>query len=317
MSSGGGTPINFSTRQNKSIERSIVFDGLAAIMGSGAYRDAVYVGFGSVWFADFHLAHRRLGIDRMVSIEAGATKASRARFNKPFRTIEIIEGRSTAVLPTLVTRPDLATTPWIAWLDYDDCFLEDQISDASLMVARAPAGSVYLATVNCHAASYDEVKPRRLTTLKEIFGDELCADLTLDAVSTQAGFSESLARIIQNLLAARAVQSGRRYVPAFGIRYTDGADMLTVGGVIYDLDGPDCTDVISDPSWPAIQKLPIRTNALTIKEVIALRSLLPADDSISASQVRGLGFDLSEADLDAFSRHYTRYPVYSDIASTL
>ena len=77
--------INFSLRQNKAIERAIAFDALS--MGREFLGEhAVYIGLGSLWFQDFQMAHRLLGVETMVSIEGNESVYSRAEFNAPLRT---------------------------------------------------------------------------------------------------------------------------------------------------------------------------------------------------------------------------------------
>ena len=94
--------VDFSLRQNKSIERLIVFDGLRRIIDTCALEDLIYIGLGSVWFTDFILAHRNLGIETMFSIEQDDIVFKRAEFNKPYRTLEVIHGESQDVVPELL-----------------------------------------------------------------------------------------------------------------------------------------------------------------------------------------------------------------------
>lgn len=48
--------VNFSVRQNKVIERALVFDGLRRLLQHYPDTDLIYVGLGSIWFVDFDLA---------------------------------------------------------------------------------------------------------------------------------------------------------------------------------------------------------------------------------------------------------------------
>src|SRR3954470_6008578 len=117
--------VDFSIRQNKTIERGIVFMGLSRLRRALDGMEFVYVGLGSVWFVDFDLAHRELGIETMVSIEADDVLYERARFNKPYRTVEVVRGYSYDVIPLLLSdRADLTSHPWIVWLDYDEAMDE-------------------------------------------------------------------------------------------------------------------------------------------------------------------------------------------------
>src|SRR5215469_15284764 len=93
--------VNYSLRHNKCIERAIVFDGIRLILNQLSAMNAVYIGFGSAWFSDFLLAHRILGIQEMISIEADPVTYKRAVFNRPYRTLEVLEGESSDRTPEL------------------------------------------------------------------------------------------------------------------------------------------------------------------------------------------------------------------------
>lgn len=70
--------VNYSLRPSKSVQRGLVFEGLRAVSNSVDLRNAVYIGFGSIWFTDFVMAHKVLNIDDMVSIEANEIGFRRA-----------------------------------------------------------------------------------------------------------------------------------------------------------------------------------------------------------------------------------------------
>jgi hypothetical protein len=92
--------IDYSLRPAKHAERRMLCDIFRRLRPFGRIEDYVYVGFGSVWFSDFALFHRALGIKRMISIEQAETARDRIEANKPFQ-IPVIYNQSTNVLPTL------------------------------------------------------------------------------------------------------------------------------------------------------------------------------------------------------------------------
>ena len=61
--------VNYSLRPSKSIQRQIVFNGIRLLMERMKLECPVYIGFGSVWFSDFLVAHKMLGINDMRSME--------------------------------------------------------------------------------------------------------------------------------------------------------------------------------------------------------------------------------------------------------
>src|SRR3546814_2772121 len=89
--------IDYSVRPAKHAERRMlcdVFRKLAAFDPVEQYR---YVGFGSVWFSDFILFHRALGVRHMLSIEQAVASKNRFEANRPFN-LDIDFRTSTLVL---------------------------------------------------------------------------------------------------------------------------------------------------------------------------------------------------------------------------
>src|SRR5712692_6704606 len=105
--------INYSLRPSKSIQRQLVFDGVRFLQDVMELDRLAYIGFGSIWFTDFVLAHKVLRIDDMVSIEDNDIGYLRAKFNSPYSTVRVEHGLSTAILPRLFAEPGLARRPWM------------------------------------------------------------------------------------------------------------------------------------------------------------------------------------------------------------
>src|SRR5688572_5058812 len=94
---------NYALRPNKRTQGKMIFEALARYLSAFPKRRFGYVGFGSMWFADFLHAHRRLGLTALVSIELEAGYR-RAVFNRPFKCVRVVEGNSSVVLPSLKWR---------------------------------------------------------------------------------------------------------------------------------------------------------------------------------------------------------------------
>jgi len=84
--------INYSLRPSKSIQRQIVFSGVRMLQANLDLERLAYIGFGSIWFTDFVLAHKLLGIDDMWSIECHDVGYRRALFNAPYATVHVEHG---------------------------------------------------------------------------------------------------------------------------------------------------------------------------------------------------------------------------------
>lgn len=310
--------IDYSIRQNKAIERSIVFDGLRMLysaQGPHPLESLVYVGFGSVWFTDFHLAHRQLGVDRMISIELDAVTAKRAEFNKPYRTIEVIQGDSNDVIPELLDRGDLVASPWIAWLDYDRALDEDRLQQLDDLIRYMPDGSTVITTFSATPGRYGKPN-QRVKAIQDLLGFAAPTDLRDADVREEGGLSRVLADSLERRLVSISIDAGRSLaVPAFRMRYRDGTPMVTVGVYLPDPGSVEETrKVVDSSSWPGIVDAAITTPPLTSREVGAIRALLPRAKAIGRADIQEAGFDLEEDQIDAFAAHYNRYPTFAQLA---
>lgn len=147
MSKASFKRIDYSLRPAKHAERRMlneIFRRLSVFCPLAEYR---YVGMGSLWFSDFTLYHRSLGIKDMLSIERDTTQEDRFNDNKPFNAIRIDFRDTSSVLPTI---------PWDApamvWLDYDGVIENSMLSDVGIVARRAVSGSMLAITVQCHRA---------------------------------------------------------------------------------------------------------------------------------------------------------------------
>ena len=129
--------VNYAIRPNKNIERKVVFEALSYLEADFPFAAYRYVGFGSLWFSDFVLAHQSLGISDLISIQKGQALAARARFNAPYGCIKVIEGEFGALLSSL----KLDERPAILWLDYESR-IGAVLEELALTCERLPSGSV-------------------------------------------------------------------------------------------------------------------------------------------------------------------------------
>ncbi len=307
---------DFSVRKNKTIERSIVFEGLKRITDQMNRSDLVYVGFGSVWFADFDMAHREIGINTMISIEAEEITYKRACFNRPFRTVEVLQGGSHDVIPELIAeRADLQERPWIVWLDYDNVLDETKLDELTTLVETLPDNSVLLTTFSASGSRYVG-KPLELRArFEELFGDAFPWEEfgSNRSFRNEGKLMVALSQTVMSLLESHFLKIGRcgRFIPAFELQYQDGTPMATTGGVLAAIDTFELIQsVVSADDWSGISTTPIVVPPLTQREVAALRSLLPNDAGITRQEVRTLGFDLLDQQVDSFTEHYLRYPTF-------
>jgi hypothetical protein len=312
--------VDFSVRQNKAIERAIVFDGIRRLLPVLPAEEFVFVGLGSVWFVDFDIAHRELGVEKMVSIEGDDVLFARAKFNKPYRTIEVFEGLSHDVIPVLIdTRPDLYAHPWIVWLDYDEPIDETKLDELTTLVERLPEDSILLTTFVADVQKYEPRPVDRAARFVELFGDAFPIERfeTRDDWRDERKVMSAIADAVIGTLVSHAVDVAREggMVAAFNLTYQDGAPMGTVGGVLPTPDAEDAVKAkLAAAPWPAMFRDPIVTPPLTTKEVAALRALLPSESVPTRADLQALGFDLLEDQIKSFADHYMTYPSFVQTA---
>lgn len=311
--------INFALRQNKAIERQIAFEGIQQLLNAMTARDAVYVGLGSVWFIDFLLAHRMLGCTKMVSIEQDEIVYRRAKFNRPWRTVDVRHGWSGEVIPDLLREPAYADRPWIVWLDIDNAVDEGHIAEIRSLAADLPANSLLLTTFKAVDSTYGTPADRN-ARLKSLFGDAI--DDAPFATSAEAKDQHRMMAVLSQAMLdsveSSTMQSGRvgGIVPAFRLMYKDAMPMITVGWALPSAaTSAEARSIVAASSWAAMDTEPIITPPLTHKELLALQTRMPSARPLSEAAVTRLGFALDRGARASYSKHYLRYPRYAELSN--
>ena len=310
--------VNYSLRPSKNIERKLVFEFLRQLQAVLQIQDYRYIGFGSMWFVDFILAHRLLSIRSMVSMEK-PEYAERAEFNRPFSCIKVEPGESTEVLPTL----GLQVQESIFWLDYDSGLEGPCLQDLTYIVENAKAGSIVIVTLNAHKGRLPENdsdgNPINLeTSLRQLAGDAVPASLSARSFQAKA-FPATLAAVLRNHLnhVVRMAARGLRFVPILNLSYQDNAPMITIGGVLADEAQQAVLAAQKFEGWGdfAYSEEPhiIDAPPLTLREKLALDRLMPSEHAPSDADVRRLGFGLKERQRVAYHRFYRLYPMFGEV----
>lgn len=308
--------VNYSLRPSKSVQRHIVFEALRSVQRELCLSNQVYIGLGSVWFADFIMAHKQLGIDDMVSIEADDVGYARAVFNSPYSTVKVKHGKSTEILPELFEDDALKAKAWIVWLDYDYPFDESVYEDVRAVVENAPENSILLATVNAIPKKYGKV-PERPERLRAIFGDVVPDGLAKDACKDDA-LGSLIAGYGLDVMTAAAANKARPggFVPCFRVSYADGAQMMTIGGVLpSEANRQTVEDLVGQATWRCRPAKAITVPHLTLREAAVLQSKLPRLPLLTRADVVAAGFDLADEQIEAFSTYYREYPAFAQIVA--
>jgi hypothetical protein len=183
------------------------------------------------------------------------------------------------------------------------------------VVSEAAAGSVLLVTVNAEPERPIEGRVERLA-------DQLGAsnvplelkDADLGGWKTAALYRRIINGRIQEALRDRngALPRGSQlsYEQLFNFHYQDGARMLTVGGILYDVGQRDhvlaanfgavaCVRVGDDPYYLSVPNL-------TLREIRNLDRQLPTPDPSTLDSP-----GLSEPDLESYAAIYRYLPAFT------
>ena len=304
--------INYSLRPSKSIQRQIIFDGIRTLRSRLDIGESIYVGFGSIWFADFVMAHKILDIDVMISMEKDEILYRRAVFNSPYASVEIRQGTSSEILRCLYEDEPICKRPWVMWLDYDSAFDENSIDDARTAIEKAPNDTIFLVTFNGNESKYGKAK-HRPDRLRDLFGDVVPDELGMSKCD-DVNMRNTLADLAINFMKSSAARPGG-FVPAFRVLYKDGAPMVTVGGILpSDRDtARKASNIVEADEWKCRPEKTIISPLLTTREALALQSKLPSPEGLSRKLVRDLGFDLADEQIEAYAKYYREYPTFAQI----
>ena len=308
--------INYSLRPNKVIQRHIAFDGLEMAASVLGLRKAKYIGFGSIWFSDFILAHKRLGIDDMTSIEIDEVTYKRAKFNAPFRTIKVLHAHSSVALDEIASVKAARKKPWVVWLDYVSGPTKEVREDIDRIIDTAPMGSALLVTLNVVGRTVGSGLEGRRDHLRDLFGDAIAEDALL-ADFQEDNLPAVVAACVTAYISSRCQRLVQRtYLPAFNMAYRDNAQMLTIGGFFPAArHEKELRTIVARKDWPGFPTHPIETPPLTPKELTTLQRILPSRGVLTDADLARLGFALEEGMLDVYCAHYRRYPSFFQVVA--
>lgn len=243
---GSYKEIDYRVRPAKSIERKMLAESFRRLVYFRDPSKYSYIGMGSLYFSDFNLFHRSLGFETMLSIEDTSNSTVQARFkmNVPYGHIQMEFGRAGVVLQQTACWKD---APAVIWLDYDGKLSRECLRDLEYVASNAASGTVLIISVNADRLklidSYDddgnEIDEQTLTPLQML-------EHNIDSGRVPLGTSNDdlsgwgVAAVYRSVIDA-AIRKGTKlhekndftYEQIYNFTYTDGAKMLTAGGVLF------------------------------------------------------------------------------------
>jgi hypothetical protein len=311
LSSSSSLRVPYDVRPAKQTERRMFLELFSSLSRCGFQIPTYhYIGFGSIFFQDFRLFHRMLGVETMTSIEGSSEIIKRCKFNQPMKTIKLFEGMSSDYIPKIKQRDN-----YIIWFDYDYGINGIVSNDVVGCISKLGAGSLFFVTVDLELSR--DLQNQSLRKVYEYFR----AELPSFAVSgfTKRDFSGSC--IVETYLKMidRCVQAGLKgrgdisFETLVVITYADGHKMLTVGGMIADhkarmmLGSDSISRLWFLKRQTVTQPLNIPRIVLTRKEILYLERYCPSGKP--ALEKTGVDRDT----FAEFQKFYRFWPSYFEI----
>ena len=231
---------NYLLRPSKQVERKLFIETFHHLCEAGyKISDYTYVGLGSVFYADFIMFHKYLYVDTMVCAEWGPIH-QRMKFNKPFDFVKLIMKPVSKVVFTLNRK-----AKYLVWLDYDRPLDSGILEDLDAFMQILSPGSILLITVEAEPrlgeGEFEDLSLREreqllITFFRREFGSLLVDDIKPSDLSPK-DLPLLLAKILRSQIANSLVSRlPLNFHQLFNFVYADGAQMLTIGGII------DCPD---------------------------------------------------------------------------
>lgn len=303
----------------------MIVDALQRLQPAGfSITDYQYTGFGAIYFVDFILFHKLLGMSKLLSLERMTGLTTRMEFNKPFKCVDVKMVSASSAIPNLSR--DIRH---IVWLDYDGVIHKDFLSDIQSAITVLPAGSILLVTVDVEPPEdydYKQVNPD-FDGSKEVLGPkhwknyfEFQASTYLKLGLTESDFGrvELRSRTAEILKASftRSIvpRAQMEFLPMFNFIYRDSHWMLSMGGMIA---GPRekrqlLSTTLRDTEYyrdnfdtPPFE---IAVPRLTRKERIYLDREMPCADGWTPKD-----FDLDPEELRKYRDIYRFLPAFAEI----
>ncbi len=299
--------IDYSLRPAKSTERWMLVEALARLSAFAPLSSYQYVGFGSPFFVDFRLFHRRLDIRQMVSMEREIDHKARFEFNKPFDCIEMLWGPASEKLSEVDWR-----IPTILWLDYDYKLDVSVLGDLSRVVDAAKHGDCLLVTVDADPPATD----RGVEDVAEGLGDlgaGLGSPESLQPWVLADHFYELMDSTVTRSLRDRG--SDLTWTQLWRFHYRDSARMLTYGGIFADrarlptVEGAGFDDMAftvrrdADPFRLLIPKL-------TVVETRAIDRFMPADADAAVAELAP--YRITRDHVERYASIYRHAPTFHE-----
>lgn len=307
--------VHYEFRPAKQVERRMLLHAFHELRNLGYKISSYeYTGLGSIYFVDFSLFHRYLGLTRMTSVEGDRDIKNRVIFNCPYKLINVVHDDMSTQIARLSSKRH-----HILWLDFDSILTEELIDTVLLATAQLSAQSILLVTVDVEPPGRPEDgrKNWNPTAWMRYYQQEAAAyfwrgisrrDFIRDALPT------TNARILQAVIEQGLREREVDFIDMFSFLYADGHRMLSVGGMIgtkkdrQRIRTLDRKELFFMRDNIAEEPFLIRVPLVTRKERLYLDQNMPCHKKWSPSD-----FEMESDDMEDYMKIYRYYPAYTEM----
>ena len=329
-----GGQVGYNLRPNKFVERQLFVELLTNVCVGPPDR-YVYVSLGGPQLEDQRLVHQRLGLKKLISLEADSVIYQRQLFNcRPSFIKCRNESTGDFIHDFDVFTNSYSEEEFIIWFDYADANARhEQVIEYETLLNQLKDGDLIKITMNANPNTLGEIRSgenqedawkRRVKSLQEDLGDYLPAPLEHSEM-TKNRFVSILCNVIENAsLKAIGDDPRSQPIPLAVFVYQDGPHQMltiTVRRTAKKEVKSFCKKLKSQ-GWeylPSDWKDATRINVpnLTATERLYIEKLLFSEDHEAIHDQLPFCFDQDRERsieiLKEYAAHYRRYPSYFQV----
>jgi hypothetical protein len=331
-----GGQVAYNLRPNKFVERQLFVELLTKVC-VGPPEEYVYVSLGGPQLEDQRLVHQRLGLKKLVSLEADSIIHKRQLFNRRPSFIKCCNKPTKDFVKDFDAFTDLYNNEeeFIIWFDYSNPKARhQQVNEYETLLSQLKDGDIIKITMNANPNTLGEIRSgenqedgqkKRLEVLREQLDDYLPDTLEYTTM-TNPGLVPILCNVIENA-SLKAVRDDpcSQPIPLAAFFYRDGPHQMltvTVRRTRKTKVESFCKKLESQgweylPSnWKAATKINVPN--LTAIEQLHIEKLLFSENHEIIHNELPFRFhknpEKSLEILEAYAAHYRRYPNYLPVA---
>lgn len=308
--------VHYEFRPAKQVERRMLVHTLQCLMEVGfSIADYQYTGLGSIYFVDFILFHRYLGIHKFLSVEVSESIRRRVTFNRPYKCVRVEFGDIAEWIPRLSQNQK-----HFVWLDFDHRLISGALDAVHLAATQLPTGSLLLVTIDVEPPGNPKDGPHKWNpkTWLAYFKEEASEYIWPRPVEREFGrdcLPTANARLLETAIKKGLVgRPGVQFLPMFNFTYADGHKMLSVGGMIgadedrrklQSLDRDALyflRDSVTDDAFDIV------VPHVTRKERLYLDGEMPCKDGWTPRE-----FEMEADRVKAYRNVYKYFPAYTEM----